>query len=188
MEITRAARFGPALARDNVPFILDPRLQEVASFGSDKGLDVPDLKAWLRDVEKTGEKKVAFDWEKIDLSDVKEGWNSKEGYWAYTKSALTARATDVRNALFKRPEEHIIVVSHGAIAHFITEDWEVDNPMTGTTWANCEVRDYLFSEASEEGNAHLVETAKSVGRRPKYVRTGEKDQHVVQELEMVEDQ
>ena len=60
--------------------------------------------------------------------------------------------------------------------------------MTGTTWANCEVRDYVFSEASKEVGAHLVVTAESVGRRPKYVRAGGvKDQHVVQELEMVED-
>ena len=58
---------------------MDPRLQELGSHDSDRGLDVPDLKEWLKETEKIGEGKVSFDWEKINVDAVKEGWNSKVG-------------------------------------------------------------------------------------------------------------
>jgi len=31
----------------------------------------------------------------------------------------------------------IALVTHGAFAHFLTEDWDVEDPMTGTAWLNC---------------------------------------------------
>ena len=33
--------------------------------------------------------------------------------------------------------EQVLVVTHGAFAHFLTEDWEVEDPMVGTAWKNC---------------------------------------------------
>lgn len=69
--------------------------------------------------------------------------------------------------------------------------------MLGTNWSNCEVREFVFNEASKEGDAHLVETEESRARRPPYEgiiweapwkRSGEKDPHVVQEVETVEQQ
>jgi hypothetical protein len=72
--------------------------------------------------------KVDFDIKKIDQSQVTDGWNSKvcpltsefedketqlvlttkqQGYWAYTREALSARSADVRNWLFQRPEAHV---------------------------------------------------------------------------------
>ena len=33
--------------------------------------------------------------------------------------------------------EQIVLVTHGAFAHFLTEDWNVEDPMTGTAWLNC---------------------------------------------------
>ncbi|KAJ4359461.1 uncharacterized protein N0V89_000015 [Didymosphaeria variabile] len=164
--------FGPALSRPEVPFLLDPRLQELGSHDADRGLDLPDLKEWLQETEKEGEDKVRFDWEKIDTGAVEEGWNSK-----------------------------IVLVSHGAISHFLTEDWEIEDPMLGTNWSNCEVREYVFSEESKLGDAHLVETEESRARRPPYagvrwaradewkgVKSGDKDEHVVEEVREVEEQ
>jgi hypothetical protein len=74
---TAAFSFGSALSRPEVPFLLDPRLQELGSHDADRGLDVEDLKVWLRECEKEGEGKVGFDWGKIDVGGVGEGWNSK---------------------------------------------------------------------------------------------------------------
>ena len=30
-----------------------------------------------------------------------------------------------------------MVVTHGAFAHFLTEDWDVEDPMLGTAFKNC---------------------------------------------------
>jgi hypothetical protein len=35
--------------------------------------------------------------------------------------------------------KQVIVVTHGAFAHFLTEDWEVEDPMLGTAWKNCQL-------------------------------------------------
>ncbi|KAF1967090.1 phosphoglycerate mutase-like protein [Bimuria novae-zelandiae CBS 107.79] len=192
---TASFSFGPALVRREVPFLLDPKLQELGSHDADRGLDVHDLKAWLAETEKEGAGKVPFHWNKIDTSAVEEGWNSKKGYWAYEANAIYTRAADMRNALFGRSEDHVVLVTHGAIAHFLTEDWEVEDPMLGTNWSNCEVREFVFSETSKEGDAHLVEVEESRKRRPPYAGlkweapwtlSGDKDAHVVEEVEKVE--
>lgn len=87
-----------------------------------------------------------------------------------------------------------MLVTHGAIAHFLTEDWEIADPMLGTNWSNCEVREYVFAKGSKEGDVHLEETEESRARRPPYEgvrweepwkRSGEKDPHVVEEVEVV---
>jgi hypothetical protein len=31
----------------------------------------------------------------------------------------------------------VVVVTHGAFAHFLTEDWDVEDPMVGTAYKNC---------------------------------------------------
>lgn len=88
----------------------------------------------------------------------------QEGYWAYEKAAITKRAADLRNWLYQRPEsqvgqlstaveavganrwltEQILVVTHGAFAHFLTEDWDVEDPMLGTAYKNCKSLGALF--------------------------------------------
>lgn len=69
--------------------------------------------------------------------------------------------------------------------------------MLGTNWSNCEVREYTFSEDSKDGDAHLVETLESRARRPPYEgvryeapwkRSGDKDEHVREEVREVEEQ
>lgn len=78
----------------------------------------------------------------------------QKGYWAYERDAISNRAADLRGFLLQRPEkqvclhystfppafiltEKVVLVTHGAFAHFLTEDWDVADPMTGTAWLNC---------------------------------------------------
>ncbi|KAJ4371154.1 hypothetical protein N0V83_004370 [Neocucurbitaria cava] len=182
---TAALSFGPALSRKDVPFELLPVLQEVSNIGCDVGIanSAEDVKGFLPELFAQGE--LEFDIaSKVDASAVTQGWNSKQGYWAYTKEAISTRAADFRNFLFQRPEAQIILVTHGAFAHFLTEDWDVDDPMTGTAYNNCEHREFLFSAKSTKEDAHVVETRESRTRRG--AQEVESDPHVLEELKTVE--
>jgi broad specificity phosphatase PhoE len=76
---TAALSLGPALSRQDVPFILLPLLQEVGDMGSDTGMadTAEDLKRLLPDLFSGDE--LDFDLEKIDASAVTRGWNAKVG-------------------------------------------------------------------------------------------------------------
>lgn len=124
---TAALSFGPALARQEVPFVLLPILQEVSNIGCDVGIadTAEDIKGLLPGL--FDEAEVSFDLNKIDASAVTKGWNSKvcsldlwfleleciytnafqKGYWAYNKEAISKRAADLRNWLFQRSETHV---------------------------------------------------------------------------------
>lgn len=39
--------------------------------------------------------------------------------------------------IIMQADKQIVLVTHGAFAHFLTEDWDVEDPMTGTAWLNC---------------------------------------------------
>ncbi|KAH9882266.1 hypothetical protein J1614_001438 [Plenodomus biglobosus] len=180
---TAALSLGPALSRTEVPFMLLPVLQEVSNIGCDVGIadTAEDVQKFLPELFADGE--VEFNIEKVDASAVTEGWNSKHGYWAYEKQAILKRAADFRNFLFQRPEKQIVLVTHGAFAHFLTEDWDVEDPMIGTAYKNCEHREFVFTDNSTAEDAHITETLESRTRRG--VREAEDDPHVLQELEAV---
>ncbi|KAF2130539.1 phosphoglycerate mutase family protein-like protein [Dothidotthia symphoricarpi CBS 119687] len=180
---TAALCFGPTLARAEVPFILLPSLQEVTDKGCDTGLadsaaDFPQILAGL-----FLEGELEFDLDKIDASAVSKGWNGKKGYWAYEKQTILKRAQDLRNWLLQRPEEQILLVTHGAFAHFLTEDWDVADPMIGTAYKNCEHREFRFTTESTADNAHLQELEAS--RRRRGVQEKESDPHVLDALKTV---
>ncbi|KAF2792624.1 phosphoglycerate mutase-like protein [Melanomma pulvis-pyrius CBS 109.77] len=179
---TATLSFGPTLARKDVPFVLLPLLQEVSDMGCDTGQSPNALKQAIPGLFATDD--VNFDLNKIDLSNVNEGWNVKTGYYAYTKPAISQRASDLRNWIFQRPETTILAVSHGAFLHFLTEDWDVADPMTGTAYHNCEVRIFDFTSESTSSDAHLVETAES--RRTRGKDEPETDPHVLDEMRAVE--
>lgn len=101
-----------------------PELQETADVPCDTGTDVDKLR------KEMNENNVP-----IDLSLVKEGWNIKtlDTKWSPTAEALTKRAREARRFIRdkimelqkageKNPE--IVVVTHGGILHYLTEDWE----------------------------------------------------------------
>jgi broad specificity phosphatase PhoE len=76
---TASLSFGPVLAREEVPFVLLPALQEVSTQGCDVGIadTAADVMQLLPELFKDGE--LDFDSNKIDASAVTEGWNSKVG-------------------------------------------------------------------------------------------------------------
>ncbi|KAJ8119099.1 hypothetical protein OPT61_g65 [Boeremia exigua] len=177
---TASLSLGPTLARKEVPFILLPPLQEVSNVGCDVGLadTAEDIKRILPTLFAEG--KLPFDYNKIDASHVTKGWNSKKGYWAYERDAISTRAADLRSFLLQRSEKQIVLVTHGAFAHFLAEDWDVEDPMTGTAWLNCEHRIFDFTPDSTATDAHLQETEESRSSRGAEER--EHDPHVLEEL------
>jgi broad specificity phosphatase PhoE len=55
----------------------------------------------------------------------------KEGTHEDSLQAVEARAVELRKWLWKRPESNIVLVSHGAFLHYLTEDWDGFDPMRG---------------------------------------------------------
>ncbi|KAF1352635.1 phosphoglycerate mutase family protein-like protein [Lizonia empirigonia] len=180
---TASLSLGPTLARKDVPFVLLPPLQEVSNIGCDVGMadTADDVKQMLPTLFVKGE--LPFDYNKIDASHVTEGWNSKKGYWAYERDAISKRAADLRRFLMQRSEKQIVLVTHGAFTHFLTEDWDVEDPMTGTAWLNCEHRIFEFTPDSTAADAHLEETEAS--RSSRGLEEREVDPHVLEELRTV---
>ena len=60
-----------------------------------------------------------------------------------------------------------MLITHGGLLHYLTEDWEDANRGMGTGWQNTELRSYNFVDEEDTTNAHLVETTKSRAVRGK---------------------
>lgn len=156
-----------------------PTAQETSALPSDTGSDADVLRK-----EMAGKP--------VDLSHVHEGWNSKAGKWAAEAGALERRAKETRQWLQARPEREIVLVAHGGILHYLSEDWSDSGRFngaptlrrtpvqpnwkvhvtvsdrhsngSGTGWANAEFRTYRFPNPDDE-NASLEETSESRERR-----------------------
>jgi len=136
-----------------------PDVQEVSLYGCDLGTDVDKLKVEFGD--------------QVDFSNVPASWNDKSPASKYypTPEKLAARARDarlwLRNLANKLGEDaQIVVVSHGGILHFITEEWDDIEAGRGTGWLNTELRTYEFADPSgQDANASLRETKPSWRRR-----------------------
>lgn len=98
------------LIEKGMPVIALPEICETADVPCDTGTDIEVLKEEMKD-------------KPVDLSRVKEGWNVKTGKWAPTVDALEKRAREARQWLRARPEDEIVVVTHGGLLHYLTEDW-----------------------------------------------------------------
>ncbi|KAF2257847.1 phosphoglycerate mutase-like protein [Lojkania enalia] len=185
---TTVLSFGPALSRQDVPYLVIPKAQEVSGLTCDIGHSKQELNEKLPELF-AGET-LQFDLSKINFDAVEEGWNSKaccdfgSGYWAPYKSKVTQRAADLRSWLFQRAEAHILLVTHGAFLHYLTEDWTGDDPVRGTAYLNCEVRLFEFTPTSTEQEAHIVETPWS--RELRGASLPEQDPHVLSELKSLE--
>ncbi|KAL4791679.1 histidine phosphatase superfamily [Aspergillus venezuelensis] len=153
-------------ANPGMKLILLPDIQETSDVPCDTGSDPVDLR---REIEEKGLP--------VDASLVQEGWNVKTGRYAPTNAAVGQRARDARRWLKARPENEIVMVSHGGVLHYFTEDWEDSSQFQGTGWTNTEYRTYTFSDSVDmddlEGhkldsdNASLIETVESRERRGK---------------------
>ncbi len=109
--------FRPEIERGMTVIAL-PEVQETADVPCDTGSDVDMLKDEMKA-------------KPVDLSRVTEGWNSKKGRWAPTAGALEHRAREARQWLKARPEKEIVVVTHGGLLHYLTEDWTDYNKAMG---------------------------------------------------------
>ncbi|PYI00268.1 phosphoglycerate mutase family protein-like protein, partial [Aspergillus sclerotiicarbonarius CBS 121057] len=182
---TAATVFAPTLASRQLPFMLIPLAQEVSQLQCYLGDDVATTKAGAPDL--ITDAAEGYDPVNLDVSLVQEDWNSKQGIYAATLPAVRRRAAALRNWLWKRPEEHIAVVSHGGFLHYLTEDWtgydKARGELQNTGYQNCEYRRFQFSEDSTAESAHLVEIGNA---REKQARPVGLDAHVVREIEEVE--
>lgn len=102
--------FRDVLAAKKLRIIALPELQETSSQPCDTGSSVEDLAR-------------EFAAAPVDLSLVKDGWNSKTGRWAPDADVIEKRALNARRWLMSRDEKNIVVVSHGGFLHYFTEDW-----------------------------------------------------------------
>ncbi|CAG8975007.1 hypothetical protein HYALB_00012140 [Hymenoscyphus albidus] len=158
---TAATAFSPVFAREDVKMVLIPLAQEISGRPCDVGTDVEVLREVMEDVLRDVD--VKFQRERIDYGLLVEGWNGKQGIYEDSLEAVTRRAAAMRSRLWSRPETSIVLVTHGAFIHHLTEDWTGLETGRGTAWKTCEYRTFTFDESSNEKEAHLVE----VGGPPK---------------------
>ncbi|KAF4958783.1 hypothetical protein FGADI_2127 [Fusarium gaditjirri] len=141
----------PAQLERGLRIVALPEVQEVSEMNCDTGSDLSVIKA-------------EFQQQPVDFSLVEPGWQIKEGKWAPVVGSITERARAARQWLSERPEEEIVVVTHGCFLHFFTDDWVNSVNPDGTDWANAEVRSYTISHDEVEGPV-LCETKESRKRR-----------------------
>jgi broad specificity phosphatase PhoE len=130
---TTLLSFGPALSNGHcTPNVLAlPEIQETSDFPCDTGSDVDKLR-----------EEMTASHLPVDLTLVKPGWNVKtlDNKWAPGSEALTKRAREarvfIREKIIELQKEgevdpEIIVVTHGGLLHYFTEDWEDSGAYNG---------------------------------------------------------
>ncbi|KAI0120488.1 phosphoglycerate mutase-like protein [Hypoxylon sp. NC0597] len=136
-----------------------PDAQEISNLPCDIGSEPSKLKEEFGDL--------------VDLHLVQEGWNDKSRGSRYypTPSNLEARSRAVRlwlrDLVSKAGDDaQAVLVTHGGILHFLTEDWDGVKLDRGTGWENTELRSYEFADPTgQDPNASLKETQPSWRRR-----------------------
>ncbi|KAI6088683.1 phosphoglycerate mutase-like protein [Hypoxylon rubiginosum] len=109
----------------------------------------------------------------VDLHLVKEGWNDKsiDSKYYPSPAKLEERSRAVRLWLRELASKagddaQIVLVTHGGILHFLTQDWDGVKLERGTGWDNTELRSYVFEDPTgQDPNASLKETNPSWRRR-----------------------
>ncbi|KAI1434738.1 phosphoglycerate mutase-like protein [Xylaria sp. CBS 124048] len=137
-----------------------PDAQELSLYPCDIGSDLELLKEEFGDL--------------VDFRLVGDDWNQKtpESKYYPEPAKLEARARDVRlwlRDLVKEAGEdaQVVLVTHGGILHYITEDWSGLAPGRGTAWENTEYRSYEFADKTgQDPNASLAELPESRRERP----------------------
>ena len=108
----------------------------------------------------------------VDLSRVHADWTDKSArsLYAPTNTKLAARSKETRRILLQEAKKlqsqtstdvEVILVTHGGLLHYLTEDWEDAGLGTGTGWHNTELRSYNFVDENETDKCHLQETSNS---------------------------
>lgn len=97
---TSLQSFGNTIKTKGLTIIALPEVQETSALPCDTGSN-PEVLA------------TEFAGEPVDFSLVHPGWNFKTGKWAPDQKAIAQRALEAREWLFQRPENEIVVVTHG---------------------------------------------------------------------------
>ncbi|KAL8783781.1 MAG: hypothetical protein Q9213_004397 [Squamulea squamosa] len=155
--------FDPEISR-GVQCIALPEIQETSDLPCDTGSNIDVLKEKFKN-------------KPLDLSLLREDWNNKKDRWAAEQEAIERRCCDARQWLRTRNEKAIVVVTHGGLLHYLTEDWAGSEQFQGTGWENTEFRSYRFV-AEDDESASIEETAESKQRR------GNKDKPLTKEEKM----
>ncbi|KAL1888715.1 hypothetical protein Cpir12675_006065 [Ceratocystis pirilliformis] len=166
---TCLAGFQPASNR-GLKVLLLPKLQEVSAWACDTGSE-PEI--------------IARDYKGlVDVSRVEKGWNDKTGDESIYKavvSRIESRAVGARRELQavarqwemenQGRDAHVVVVSHGAFLHFLTECFHniprddanaFARFFKATGWTNASYRTYTFADTTlADNNATIVETSES---------------------------
>ncbi|KAI1777125.1 phosphoglycerate mutase-like protein [Hypoxylon cercidicola] len=137
-----------------------PDAQEISTFPSDIGSDLSKLKEEFAD-------------DLVDLHLVKEGWNDKSTESRYYPSPVKLEERSRAARLWLRElvskagdDAQVVLVSHGGILHFLTQDWDGVKLERGTGWDNTELRSYEFEDPTgQDPDASLKETNPSWRRR-----------------------
>ncbi|KAL8723481.1 MAG: hypothetical protein Q9225_000214 [Loekoesia sp. 1 TL-2023] len=172
---TTLIAFESELSR-SIECIALPEVQETSDLPCDTGSNLSTLKEDFKN-------------KPVNFSLVPEDWDNKRDKWAPNQDAIDARCREARKWLKARDEDAIIVVTHGGLLHYLTEDWTgcgkfqgkgkgpllrrikkklfpnaYSSRYVGTGWENVEFRSYRFVDGDDE-NASVKETAESKQRR-----------------------
>jgi broad specificity phosphatase PhoE len=103
--------------------ILDPDLQERSALPCDTGSTSQALE-------------MAFP--KLDVKDLPEGWQAKEGLYAPEDEAVKERAKRVRSRVAEHSDQlkdkrrkHIVIVTHGVFMKYLSGNADIDLPKAG---------------------------------------------------------
>ena len=88
-----------------------PELQETSGLPCDVGSGIGALKA-------------EFGVQPVDLGGLSEGWEEKRGIFRPTTGETARRAEVARRVLSEIEGGRVVVVAHGGLLHYLTEDWE----------------------------------------------------------------
>ncbi|KAK5942708.1 hypothetical protein PMZ80_005274 [Knufia obscura] len=115
---TAQLAFKPEIER-GMQILAVPEAQECLDDPSDTGSPASDLKSsgWPDGL--------------IDYPLLSENWYVKEGINAPNDLAWRARAQKLRRLLRERPEQNIVLVTHGMFGHYITEHIDPEGHQTG---------------------------------------------------------
>ncbi|PYH88711.1 phosphoglycerate mutase-like protein [Aspergillus ellipticus CBS 707.79] len=141
---TAAYVFAPTLEQRQLPFLLVPLTQEISGLQCDFGHDEEVIKAEAPTLIAAAA--PGYDTAQVDMDLVTGDWNSKKGIYAPTLSAVHQRAAEFRRWLYKRPEQHIALVSHGGFMHYLTEDWSTYDKSKGERHPRCKRRSRLLND------------------------------------------
>ncbi|KAI1644162.1 phosphoglycerate mutase-like protein [Daldinia loculata] len=156
--LTCLRSFTPAVKAGKKVIAL-PDAQEISTLPCDIGSDPSKLK------EEFGEL--------VDFHLLHEGWNDKSSESKYhpTPANLEARSRAarvwLRDLVNKAGDDaQVVLVTHGGILHFLTEDFDGVKLERGTGWDNTEIRSYEFKDPTgQDPEATLKETQPSWRRR-----------------------